>query len=283
MKLNKNFIGINYFLTDKIRQMVTDTLMDKDLLEPVLKKYKWNEKELIIRKNSLDLLQSNKNHKLYYITQKVQMHSELIKFEKINLGWFRQVKHQSSTYILNRNEFFRFYVEEGKNIYILHFYRDHNISDENFKKIKETKKPFVEFFGYKYDTFVIRFDENQYPDGFMPDNEIWGQDYENKKRFSKLLLFIELSEPEIIEVCSGGKVKLNENWEKPMDGKVLNDISIPVILVNTLWNKVIINMHGFSVSGHIRMQPYGQGRTLYKPIWIEEYKKTGYQRKYEKA
>lgn len=276
MKLNKNFIGINYFLNKKVRDAITETLMDETILKPILELGQWGEKEMKIRKISLDLLNSNTNHKLFYITQKVQSHSDLIKFEKINLGWFRKVKHQSSTYILSRTEFYRFYVDEGNCIYVMHFYREPEISDEQFKEIKKTNRPLAEFFGYKYETFVIRFNQDEYPDGFMPENEIWNQNFEHKKRFVKLLLFIDLSEPEIIELPPSNKIKLSSNWEKTMDGKVLNDIQVNVTLVNTFWNKIVINNNSFSVDGHIRIQPYGPGRSLYKPIWIEDYMKSGY-------
>ena len=187
-----------------------------------------------------------------------------------------------STYILNRHEFFRFKVVEKKEIYILHFYKDPHLSDEEFDFYRNMNFPLAEFNGYKFDTFKIYIDEEKYPDGFMPENELWGQNPINKQRFVKLLLFVELSEPTIEIVKDNQKVKLDDSWEKSMDGKVKNESGVNVILVNTMWNKVIINDSGFSVKGHIRIQPYGPGRTLYKPIWIDEFQKSGYIRGIEK-
>lgn len=282
MKLNKNFIGINYFQNKVVQEAVIDSLMDMKKLLPIIEIANWSENDIVIREKRLRMLHGDNNHKIFYITNKVQDHSELIKFERINLGWFRNIKQQSSTYILNRYEFFRFFVNEKKEIYILHFYKDPNLTDEQFNSMRSINMPLAEFNGYKFDTFIIYTDEEKYPDGFMPENEIWGQNPINKQKFVKLLLFIELSEPEIVIIKDNQKVKLGSNWEKTLDGKVKNESGVNVTLVNTLWNKIIINDTGFTVKGHIRIQPYGPGRTLYKPIWIEEFQKNGYIRGVEK-
>jgi len=282
MKLNKNFIAINYIQKPEVQQKVIDILMDEKLLQPFVQLGQWNENDILTRKNRLKDLHSSQNHKLFYITKKVQEHSELIKFDKINLGWFRNLKNQNSTYILNKYEFFRFRVEEKNAIFIMHFYKDTEITEEKLKYLSTLNVPNADFLGYKFDTFIIHLDEEKYPDGFMPENEEWGQNPVNKERFVKLLLFIELSEPVIEIIKDNQKIKLNNDWEKSMDGKVKNESGVNVILVNTLWNKVIINDSGFSVKGHIRIQPYGPGRTLYKPIWIDEFQKSGYIRGIEK-
>lgn len=282
MKLNKNFIAINYVQTPEVQQKVIDILMDENILKPFMQLANWDENDIKIRKKRLTDLHLNNNHKLFYITKKVQEHSELIKFDRINLGWFRSLKNQTSTYIINRHEFFRFRIDEKNAIYILYFYRDPEISEEKLKALSSFNVPNSDFLGYKFETFIIHLDEEKYPDGYMPENEEWGQNPINKQRFVKLLLFIELSEPVIEILKDNQKVKLNDTWEKSMDGKVLNESGVNVILVNTLWNKVIINDSGFSVKGHIRIQPYGPGRTLYKPIWIDEFQKSGYIRGIEK-
>ncbi len=282
MKLNKNFIAINYIQTPQVQEKVIEILMDEKLLKPFVELGQWDSNDILIREKRLRELHNNQNHKLFYITKKVQEHSELIKFDKINLSWFRSLKSQISTYIVSRHEFFRFRIDEKNAIFIMHFYKDPEISEEKLKYLSTLDVPNADFLGYKFDTFIIHLDEEKYPDGFMPENEEWGQNPVNKERFVKLLLFIELSEPVIEIVKDNQKIKLNNDWEKSMDGKVMNESGVNVILVNTLWNKVIINDSGFSVKGHIRIQPYGPGRTLYKPIWIDEFQKSGYIRGIEK-
>ena len=278
MKLNRKFIGINYFLTPAVHKVVIDNLMDPKLLEPFLQLANWNQADLDIRLNRLETLHKNDNHRLFFITKTVQSHSDLIKFDRIKLSWFRNVKSQSSTYIISKNEFFRFVVNKGKEIYVLHFYRDPNIPDETIDRLVESGYPHAEFYGYKFDTFIIYIDEEKYPDGFMPDNTIWGQDPVNRERFLRLMLFIELSDPEVYIIKDNGKLKLANGDKSADEAKVKNESGVDVTLVNTLWNKIVINETGFSVKGHIRIQPYGPGREWYKPIWINEFQKSGYVR-----
>lgn len=278
MKLKKDYLGISFYLNSKIKKLVIDQLMDPSRLMP-----EWGPKELDMRLKSLEWVLSNDKHRLYYLTQKVQDYSDKIKFEKINLGWFRQLKHKCATFIINKEEFFRYYIEEGKAIYILHYYKvQFGITPEDIeieKMLNPTISGIEEFMGYNYDTWVIRFDQEEHPDGFMPENEYLGQKFEHKIRFIKYLLFVELSGVMTMVVDDNQKVKLDGNWDKNLDGKVKNESGVPVILVGTSWNKTIIRTTGFSVEPHIRIQPFGPGRSLYRPVWIEEYEKKGYVRK----
>ena len=57
-----------------------------------------------------------------------------------------------------------------------------------------------------------------------------------------------------------------------------NNTKIPITYVDSLW-KQRISVDGFQVRGHFRMQPYGEGRTKRKLIWIEEFSKEGYNRR----
>lgn len=263
MKLKNDYLGINFFQQQSIRDNVRSQLMSPKMLEPT-----WGDKEIEERLQSLNYVLSNDKHKIYYITKKVQEHAEYIKEDKVNLGWFRQMKQQSSTYIVSKDEFFRFYVEEGKNIFVLHFYK----VQSNFQDIID----------FRFDTWVIRFDPNKYPDGFMPENEHLGQKFENKIRFIKLLLFVELSGVMVKTISNNEKVKLDKTWDLRLDYKVKNESGVSVILVDTSWNKTYIRTEGFEVQPHIRIQPYGQNRSLYKPIWIEGFSKKGYIRKASK-
>lgn len=282
MKLNRSFIGINYFLKPEVQRLVIEQLMDPNLLKPILELANWTQVDLDIRSQRLENLHVNDKHRLFYLTKTVQEHSELLKFEKIKLAWFRNVKSQSSTYLVSKTEFFRFVVNQGKEIYVLHFYRDTNVSEDLLQRMKDSNYPNAEFYGYKFDTFIIYIDEEKHPDGFMPDNAVWGQDPANRERFLKLLLFIELSDPEVYVVRNNGKIKLDGSVRDHDESKIKNESGIDVTLVNTLWNKIVINDTGFSVKGHIRIQPYGPGREQYKPIWIDEFQKKGYVRGLEK-
>lgn len=283
MKLNRGIIGINYFLTPEIQKSVIEKLMDPELLRPFIEFSLWTKDDLETRKSRLENLHVNSNHRLFMLTGTVQRHSELITFDRVQLAWFRDVKSQSSTYILGKNEFFRFVVNQGKEIYVLHFYRDPAISEETISILNNSENPLAKFYGYRFDTFIIYIDEQKYPDGYMPDNSLWGQDPANRERFLKLMLFVELSKPEVYVLRNNGKVKLKGTVANHDESKFKNESGIDVTVVNTLWNKIMIRDSEFSVKGHIRIQPYGPGRKFYKPIWIEEFQKKGYVRGLNKS
>lgn len=60
--------------------------------------------------------------------------------------------------------------------------------------------------------------------------------------------------------------------------RLSNNTKYDVVYANSLW-KTRISTEGFKVRGHFRLQPIGEKRTLRKLIFIEEFKKSGYNRK----
>lgn len=67
------------------------------------------------------------------------------------------------------------------------------------------------------------------------------------------------------------KVKIN-NFKY-----LLNNSKYNITYVDSLW-KQRISTEGFKVSGHFRLQPFGEGRKKRKLIWIESFTKEGYSR-----
>lgn len=59
---------------------------------------------------------------------------------------------------------------------------------------------------------------------------------------------------------------------------ILNDSGLGIFYANSLWRQRI-NVSGFKVRGHFRLQPHGEGRAKRKLIWIEEFSKMGYNRR----
>ena len=55
-----------------------------------------------------------------------------------------------------------------------------------------------------------------------------------------------------------------------------------VVVVDSTWNKTIIRVGEFGVSGHLRLQPFGKGRTNRKLIYVSDYMKKGYVRNAKK-
>ncbi len=60
--------------------------------------------------------------------------------------------------------------------------------------------------------------------------------------------------------------------------RFLNNSNINISFCDTLWRQRI-STDGFKVRGHFRLQPIGECRLKRKLIWIEEFQKSGYNRK----
>ena len=277
MKLQNSYTAISFQLLKDFQRYFVESMLDLKTLEYIRKNY--SDKGAIERQNVMEKLANPYGNKLFYLSKKVQEHAELIKFEKINLGWLRNLKQQHGTYILSKNEFYRFWINEGNSIHIAHFYPDLNFSGsmaeimgsnlpDNFKSMSHL--PVL-----KWDTFVIRLKD--YPNGFMPvDPE---SNNEAKEYFVKLLMFIELSEVVYHYIKPNQKVNVSPTPGRNFDNKIKNEAGVDVTFVTTNWNKVLVVNGEFTVSGHLRIQPYGHNRSDYKLIWIEEYKKSGYMRR----
>ena len=60
--------------------------------------------------------------------------------------------------------------------------------------------------------------------------------------------------------------------------RFLNNSKLGIVFCDNLW-KQRVNLDGFKVRGHFRLQRVGEGRKKTKLIWIDEFEKKGYKRK----
>lgn len=91
-----------------------------------------------------------------------------------------------------------------------------------------------------------------------------------EKFFSKFMVvvtYLELT-PVTLNVIEGGKCFKVSNVEK-----IKNETKKSIIIVNTNWNTETISLQDISVRGHWRLQPYGVGRSMFKYIYINPFKK----------
>lgn len=95
---------------------------------------------------------------------------------------------------------------------------------------------------------------------------------ESKELFLKLLIFYEFAKHETIYVEPGRKHGTRN------EGKVLNDSTTKVTIIDSTWNKIIIRKEGFDVQGHLRLQACGKNLEQRELIWVDDYKKNGYVR-----
>jgi len=87
----------------------------------------------------------------------------------------------------------------------------------------------------------------------------------------KCLIFLKLSEPEIVHLAAGQKRGTRKQGH-------YNASSLPVTIVDSTWNQKIVREEGFGVSGHFRIQRHGKGNMDLKLIWIKPFEKHGYVR-----
>lgn len=87
------------------------------------------------------------------------------------------------------------------------------------------------------------------------------------KIFLKVITFLELTDVEM-DFISGINTK-----KKVYNSKLKNTSKFDVIYVTSKWNTMTVNINPIDVRGHWRLQPYGTGRSMYKYIWIEPFKK----------
>lgn len=70
---------------------------------------------------------------------------------------------------------------------------------------------------------------------------------------------------------------VKKNIKKNKKLQTVTEAGLDYYLFDSKWYTEISNDESFQVSGHFRLQPYGDGTR--KLIWINEYTKNGYHRK----
>lgn len=58
-----------------------------------------------------------------------------------------------------------------------------------------------------------------------------------------------------------------------------SNLAMDYYLVDSTWDQSIDVINPFKVSGHFKMQPFGEGRSLRKLIYVDDYMKHGYHRR----
>lgn len=89
----------------------------------------------------------------------------------------------------------------------------------------------------------------------------------------KLMCFIFLSENEYEVIEPGRKSGTKKK------GKIINDLPVPITVINSKWNITVIRTDDFAVSGHFALRRCGIAFSDTRMVYIEPYLKHGYIRK----
>lgn len=95
---------------------------------------------------------------------------------------------------------------------------------------------------------------------------------ETYEHIYKLLCFVFLGENEYEEIAAGGSKGTRKQ------GKIKNDLPVPLTIINSKWNITTIRTEGFPVSAHFAFRRCGTGRGSTRLVFIQAFDKKGYKR-----
>ena len=95
----------------------------------------------------------------------------------------------------------------------------------------------------------------------------------NEPFIYSLLCFLFLTDNDEIIVHPGQKY-----GTKKSPDNLLNDIRVPITIINSRWNTVVNRTEGFDVRGHFALRRCGENFSDYKIVFIEPFRKEGYHR-----
>lgn len=243
MKINtRNQLGLLFRekeFADQVKPMIRKTYLEM----PGYENY-YNRRITV-----LDLF-FNSEFTDFLITDKVKdIASDIRIGDDFDYSFLKRTKRYSATYLMGDKKFFRYYIDgDDLLIFVLE-------TDDNRERID-------------YDFFTIDLKEGRVLEGRQKYTDI-------AKEFARLMIFVELSEPEINILKPKQKVgNKSRNF--------YNNTKLPFTVVDTSWNKVSIRTEGFEVRGHLRVQACGKEYKDRKLVWIEGYEKEGYTRRRKK-
>ena len=189
---------------------------------------------------------SEKNNKFYYLTNTVKEISDKVKVgNNFNYTLLNTIDNKKCTYIPDKNRFFRFRKTDD-NLYVL------------FVEFN-TETDYISYNSFRVDII---------------NNKVYNADFQSFKILEELvkyLIFIELSDVELKLLLPNNKIGSLKKGDA-----IKNLTKIPITIVDSDWNKIIVRSEGFNVSGHLRLQACGYNLSERKLLWINPYEKKGY-------
>ena len=239
--------------------------------------------------------------KTYLIKDEVQNNAKSLKLNNFKLNILKKLDTQKSTYIIDKDSFFRFYRLDNS-IVGGYFQKSYKTEEELKKDLMVLERQFSAFRDENYEIDIQDF-RGQVENGFdyylfkldLEDNKIEindqiyntmndpklkeDEEYPRLVQFIQLVTFVCLSDLEIRILAPN--MKCSDPTSK-FRKKIFNGSRKDVIVVGAKWNTISVRTEGFKVSGFFRLQPCGEGRKDVKLIFVDSFLKHGYVRKYRR-
>lgn len=203
-----------------------------------------------------NVLTTPSGHKPYYCTETMLPCLDMLKINKTgphyNWTYFNSLKDQKATFIFPDNRVLRMVID-GDTMW--------------FVQIEYTPESKVA--GHmNWVMFYLNRRTGELCDHFKH------KDVQKIEKFVySLLCFVYLADKEEIIVAAHSKYGTRKS------GKLINSTPFPIIIINSKWNITSIRADGFPVSAHFAIRHTGQGRTIPKVVFIDQFEKEGYVRK----
>lgn len=229
----------------------------ENLIATHKKKYFVGTQDFANAERDITSVFSQEGNKNYLFKKTAMIVADRIKAERLlneDFKFLNRIKEgKKLTYLIDGNSFYRW---ERVGNFIMCVYVCASPSPQG---------KWIEYKLWKFnlESGTISYPPNEYNDAFE----------RIMIRFVRLLIFTELSELEVVTLAPDRSVGTRK------DGKFVNETKQSIVIVDSTWNKMIFRTTGFAVSGHLRLQRHGQGRSDVKLIYIEEFEKSGYVRK----
>jgi hypothetical protein len=248
-------------------------------------------KEIAVRKDVPDVAKkkaieeiaeivSENNNKFYIFTDAAHQISKSLKLDmdKFDANFLSVIKNGKKVTYLMGDIFYRWIKTEEK---IMVFgCHQRKLTPEEKAEHERTNTPpeyLSEFgkgkpapeFDARWYFFSIHLAEDSYS---LPPFTVAPFTKDTWIEFIKMIIFTELSELETVMLEPNQKIGTKKT------GKYLNESKSRVVIVDSAWSKKLIKSDGFLVSGHSRLQPFGEKNKYRKYIWIDTYTKEGYTR-----
>ena len=196
--------------------------------------------------------------KTYVVTDKVaQNELPKIKDPQRVIKLLGNIPNDSGMFVMNKYEWFK-YVKIGDKVHFMYCVVDVNDGHR-----------------VAYTTFTLNITENS---ATLPQEksniDLLVKDVQRTlDNFLRIMIYTFYSKNDFIILQPQSRIGKTKKGNK-----IINETSTRITIIDSFWNKTIMRLEGFDVSGFFRLQPCGPGNMDRTLIWINPFRKNGYVR-----